>query len=242
MAFRSLAALGISAAGSRCAHARKTPQPVILSSPQSHGDSETVVCILLRMTSKFAARARFIFASFLFLLLLASASMVRAQETPRFDVFGGFSYLRFDASTIGYPNYTNLYGWNGQAAGAITRRFGVAIDLSGNYGSEMTAYHFMIGPQYTWRRDKSKFFFHALFGKAQNNVSIAQPTRSGFESVGRSFAGGGGFDYDWKPRISIRVFQADFFHSNTFGTAQNDVRVSTGVVYRFGHIGRRRKL
>jgi hypothetical protein len=60
--------------------------------------------------------------------------------------------------------------------------------------------------------------------------------------VGRSFAGGGGFDYDWKPRISIRVFQADFFHSDTFGTTQNDVRVSTGLVYHFGHIGRRRKL
>jgi hypothetical protein len=193
------------------------------------------------MTSVFRGRVRFFLATFLFSLLLTSAS-VRAQQVPRFDVFGGFSYLRFDASTIGYPNYTNLYGWNGGATGYIKSNFGVAIDLSGHYGSEMSTYHFMIGPQYTWRRDRSKFFVHGLIGKAQTNVSILQPTRSGFESVGRSVGGGGGFDYDWSPRISIRVFQADFFRDNTFGTTQNNVRVSTGVVYHFGHLGHRRKL
>ena len=192
------------------------------------------------MARNFARRARS--AAFLVPALLFFIPNLHAQEAPRFDVFGGFSYLRFDATTIGYPDYTNLYGWNGGAFGAITRRFGVAIDLSGNYGSEMSSYHFMIGPQYTWRRDRSKFFFHALIGKAQNRVDIVQPTRNGFESVGRSFGGGLGFDYDWRPKISIRVFQADYFHNNTFGTTQNDVRVSIGVVYHFGHIGHRRKL
>jgi hypothetical protein len=194
------------------------------------------------MIRKLAPRAR----SAAFLILALSffflSPSLWAQEAPRFDVFGGFSYLRFDATTIGYPDYTNLYGWNGGAFGAITRRFGVAIDLSGNYGSQISAYHFMIGPQYTWRRDRSKFFAHVLIGKAQNNVNIPQPTRSGFESVGRSFGGGVGFDYDWKPKISIRVFQAEFFHDNTFGTGQNDPRVSIGLVYHFGHIGHRRKL
>jgi hypothetical protein len=194
------------------------------------------------MTRKLVGGARFVFAILIFLFQLTWPSLSRAQEVPRYDVFGGFSYLRFNATTIGYPDYTNLYGWNGGASGAITRKFGVAIDLSGNYGSEMSAYHFMIGPQYTWRRDKSKFFAHALIGKAQNNVSIVQPTRSGFENVGRSIGGGVGFDYDWKPKISIRVFQVDYFHNDTFGTTQNDVRGSIGVVYHFGHIGHRRKL
>jgi hypothetical protein len=194
------------------------------------------------MIRKSADRLRSSYASLLLLTLLLSAPLLHAQEVPRFDVFGGFSYLRFDATTIGYADYTNLYGWNGGATGYIKPSFGVAIDLSGHYGSQMSAYHFMIGPQYTLRRDKSKVYVHALIGKAQNRVNIVQPTRNGFESVGRSFGAGGGFDYDWSSRISIRVFQADFFHSNTFGTSQNDVRVSTGVVYHFGHIGHRRRL
>ncbi|HZP62871.1 MAG TPA: hypothetical protein VFB28_05585 [Terriglobales bacterium] len=193
------------------------------------------------MINRSASKAWPAFSLVAFLILLISP-VAKAQEAPRFDVFGGFSYLRFDAKTIGYPDYNNLYGWNGGATGYIKRNFGVALDLSGNYGSEMSAYHFMIGPQYTFRRDKSKFYVQGLIGKAQNRVDIPQTTRSHFESVGLSFGGGGGFDYDWKPRISIRVFQADFFHSDTFGSSQNDVRVSTGIVYHFGHMGHRRRL
>ncbi|HXZ41894.1 MAG TPA: hypothetical protein VEG68_14215 [Terriglobales bacterium] len=193
------------------------------------------------MTSEFRGRGRFLFTSFLFSLLLTSASM-RAQQVPRFDVFGGFSYMRFNALTIGYPNDTNLYGWNLQGTGHIKWRLGVAIDLSGDYGSQISTYHFMLGPQYTLRRDKSNIYFHGLFGKAQNTVSIVQPTRSGFESVGRSFGGGFGYDYHWSDRISIRIFQVDAFHSTTFRKGQNDGRVSAGVVYHFGQIGHRRKL
>jgi hypothetical protein len=200
------------------------------------------------MNSQSAGKARLISAGLLFLLLLMSAPLLRAQEAGRFDVFGGFSYLRFNALTIGYPNDANLYGWNLQGTGNIKLKFGVDADISGDYGSQITSYHFMIGPRYTWRRENSNIFVHALFGKAQNNVSIPQPTRSGFESVGRSFGGGIGYDYDWSPRrswssrVTVRVVQIDFFHSDTFTKAQNDFRVSTGLVFHFGHIGHRRKL
>lgn len=194
------------------------------------------------MISKSAARARLTFASLLFLLLLIAAPLLHAQAAARFDVFGGFSYLRFNALTIGYPNDANLYGWNLQGTGNIKLKLGVTVDLSGHYGSQISTYHFMIGPQYTWRRENSSIFVQGLFGKAQNNVSIVQPTRSGFESVGRSFGGGFGYDYNWSDRISIRVFQVDVFHSSTFGKSQNDGRVSAGLVFHFGHIGHRRKL
>lgn len=193
------------------------------------------------MIHKLAGRAHFSVATVI-LFLLISGSLSRAQEAARYDVFGGFSYLRFNALTIGYPNDTNLYGFNFQGTGNIKLKFGVTVDLSGNYGSQMSSYHFMVGPQYTWRRNTSNIFVHGLFGKAQNNVSIAQPTRSGFESVGRSFGGGFGYDYDWRDRISIRVFEIDLFHSSTFGKSQNDGRVSTGLVFHFGHIGHHRKL
>lgn len=171
------------------------------------------------------------------LLLLFLPAVASAQVAPRLDVFGGYSYLRFDAPSIGIANYANLNGWNIDAAANITQRWGVAIDVSGHYGSQLTLYHYMIGPQYTWRRDKSKFFVHGLFGKAQNRVDVAQPSLSDFKSVGRAFAAGGGFDYDWRPRWSIRVFQADYVNSSTFAATQHDVRVSTGVVFHFGHIG-----
>lgn len=193
------------------------------------------------MILKLAGRTHRNAATILFLLLISSFPS-HAQEGSRYDVFGGFSYQRFNALTIGYPNDANLYGFNIQGTGYIKLWLGVTADVSGNYGSQISSYHFLIGPQYTWRRETSNIFVHGLFGKAQNNVSIPQPTRSGFESVGRTFGGGFGYDYQWRDRISIRVFQADFLHDSTFGKGQNEGRVSAGVVVHFGHIGHRRKL
>jgi len=192
------------------------------------------------MTSQSRGRARFI-AAVCFLFLGATAVSLHAQQVPRFDVFGGFADRVFDARSIGYPNYTNLYGWNFGGAWHITMKLGVAIDSSGSYGSGLRLWDYGAGPQYTIHRDKSEIYFHFLFGKAQNRAEIEQLTRSGFESVGRSLGGGAGYDYHWKPRISLRV-QADYFHTDTFKTHQNDVRFSTGLVFHFGHMGHRRKL
>jgi hypothetical protein len=91
------------------------------------------------------------------------------------------------------------------------------------------------------RGDKSKFFIHGLFGKAQDRINISTSISSHFESVGRAIVAGGGYDRDLTPRFTFRV-QADFLRTDTFGTTQNDIRATTGLVFHFGHIGRRPKL
>jgi len=174
--------------------------------------------------------------------LLLAPSLALGQVAPRYEVFGGYSYMRFDSTTIGYSDYSNLNGFTAEGVFNFKPRWGVVIDGSGNYGSQLTSYHYMIGPQYSWRHDKSKFFFHGLFGKAQNSVDIIVPPRNEVKGVGRAFGGGGGFDWFWKPRITIRVVQADYINSNTFGVTQNDVRISTGIVVNFGHIGHHPRL
>jgi len=177
-----------------------------------------------------------------FSLMLLLPSLSRAQEAARLDVFGGFSYMRFDSPSIGYANYSNLYGWNAGATANIKLWLEVAVDLSGHYGSHLDVYNYTFGPQYTWRRENYRFFVHGLFGKDQTRANITQPTRPYFESVGRAYGGGGGFDWDCSPRITIRVVQADYLRTDTFGATQGDIRVSTGLVFHFGHIGHRPKL
>jgi hypothetical protein len=103
-------------------------------------------------------------------------------------------------------------------------------------------YNFLIGPQYSWRREKSKFFVLGLFGKAQNTFNLKTSTRNGFESVGHAVAIGGGYDLDLTPRFTFRAVQADYVNTHTFGVNQNDIRVSTGLVFHFGHVGRLPKL
>ena len=182
-----------------------------------------------------------VYAFIAFSILAAVASPAAAQVSPRWEVFGGYSYRRFDAPTIGFENHLNLNGWNFEGAFNITREWSIVGDASGQYGSSVTLYNFMGGPQYSWRRDKSKFYGHALFGKAQNTVNIATATRNSFESVGFSAAAGGGYDRDLTPRFTWRI-QGDYLHTSTFGSTQNDFRISTGLVFHFGQIGRRPKL
>jgi hypothetical protein len=193
----------------------------------------------MTIASERSSRGLVILAFLFFIALIPAAE---SQVAPRFEVFGGYSYMRFDSPSIGYNDYANLNGWNVGATANLKLQWGVAIDASGHYGSQISSYHYMIGPQYSWRRDKSKFYFHGLFGKAQNDIGISVPPRSVVKGVGRAFAGGGGFDWYFSPRITIRVVQADYFNSNTFGNTQNDVRISTGVVFNFGHIGHKPKL
>jgi hypothetical protein len=181
-------------------------------------------------------------ALFFCTLALISPALLAAQETARWDVFGGFSAMRFDSTQIGFPDYSYLYGWNAEVTGNIFRRLGVTLDGSGNYGSQMSLYHYMIGPQYTWRRETHRFFARGLFGKEENMLSIPVPPKTSLESVGRSFGGGGGFDWDFNQRITIRVFQADYLNTHTFGKGENNFRVSAGVVFHFGHIGHRPRL
>jgi hypothetical protein len=175
-------------------------------------------------------------------LLIVTSSLSVGQVAPRWEGFGGYSYLRADSTTFGFSNNANLNGFAGEITFNIKPQFGVVADGSGHYGSQLSMYNYMAGPQYAFRKEKSKIFIHALFGKAQNTVNIPTATRNGFTSAGLAFAVGGGYDWDLKPRITLRAVQADYLHTNTFGVTQNDIRISTGVVVTFGHIGHRPKL
>jgi hypothetical protein len=182
-----------------------------------------------------------VFILFLFSAIIVASSVSAAQEAPRWEVFGGYAFRRLDSTTFGFADHSNLNGWNAEGAFNITTSWSAVADVSGAYGSQLTAYTFMIGPQYSWRHQKSTFFANAFFGKAQTRVDISTALRDGFESVGRAFAAGGGYDLDLTPRFTFRV-QGDYLNTNTFGVTQNDVRVSTGLVFHFGHIGHRPKL
>jgi hypothetical protein len=176
-----------------------------------------------------------------FPLVLWSVS-AGAQEVTRFDVYGGYSYLRFDGRAIGFTDDPNMNGWNAGGAMNFGDSFSAVIAASGDYGSKVSAYNFMIGPQYSWRFQKSRLFLIGMFGKAQNTVDIVQPTRNGFESVGRAFSAGGGYDWDLSPRFSIRVVQIEYLNTHTFGISQNDIRASAGLVVHLGHRGKKPRL
>jgi hypothetical protein len=182
-----------------------------------------------------------VFLCLVFSAVMAGCSLAGGQVAPRWEVFGGYAYRSVDSTTFGFANRSSLNGFDAEGTFNIKPSWGVTADIGGQYGSQMTVYNFLLGPQYALRRDKSKFFVHGLFGKAQDRIDISTLIRNHFESVGRAIVAGGGYDRDLTPRFTVRI-QADYLDTHTFGVTQNDIRVSTGLVFHFGQIGHRPKL
>jgi len=171
--------------------------------------------------------------SLTFFVLLFSATLSVAQkeqEVYRWQVFTGFSYMRFDSQSIGFADQSNLFG--GEVVGQynITRRYSVFGDVSANFGHEIKLYNFMIGPQASYRRQNDTFFVRGLFGKDRDQVS----SDGGKTSIGLAWGGGVGYDRKFSSRFDLRVIQIDYINAHSYGATQKNVRVSTGLLFNFG--------
>src|SRR5947208_12930492 len=68
-------------------------------------------------------------------LLLFTTSLAVAQDTPKFEVFGGYSYASASKTLTLGRSRPNLNGWNASVAGNFNRWIGIVGDFSGYYGS-----------------------------------------------------------------------------------------------------------
>ncbi len=150
----------------------------------------------------------------------------------RYDVSTGYSYLRLDTKSYGYQSGSNLQGANLSGAFNITHEISAVADISGYWADNQHFYNFMAGPQYSIRKFDGRLFAQVLFGKARN----ANEEPYVVSSLGRSIALGGGYDRDFRKLFSIRVFQLDYVNSHSYGTTQNNFRVSAGVIFHLGKV------
>ena len=168
----------------------------------------------------------------LLLLTIGTAGLSPAQEMPRIQVFGGYSYTRYDTPSFGFSDTTGLNGYTFSPAYNLIRGFGVVAELSGQYKTGANLRDIAVGPQFLYPRGNLLFFGHLLFGKARSLVQAGGPQ----EDSSRVVIGGGGLDYNISSRFAVRAFQVDYVHTNLFNTTQNNLRFSTGLVYRWGTI------
>jgi len=161
--------------------------------------------------------------------------------TPQFEVSGTYSYVRANAANSG-GGY-NLNGGSASFAYNFSDRVALVAD-GGIYrfgglpsGLDSTMYTYLFGPRFTFRKvSRVTPFVQALLGGSRLNAS------AGGISAGEnafSMAIGGGVDLPLRRRFSIRLIQAEYlltrFDRVTGASAtQNDVRISTGLVFRFG--------
>ena len=165
-------------------------------------------------------------------LLTVTVVVATAQETPRFEVFGGYSYLNVGSS--GQQKGFGLNGWNAQASWNLTNWLAATADFGGYYGSPSAVsvhnYSYMFGPTLSYRTQHFVPFAQALFGGGHVTAKIG-----GLRSTQNAFAMalGGGLDLPIKRHFGVRLAQVDWLRTQYFSTHQNGVRVSTGVMFNF---------
>ena len=163
-------------------------------------------------------------------LLLSLLALTRtdaaAQDVPRAEVFGGFSYLRKPIS-MGHTN--NLVGWQAGPDINFSKHVALAFDFGGQYrsffGVRVSRYEYAAGPRFKYRRGGTAFFVHGLVGG-----DYGQPTARGAALLGA----GGGVDLNVSDRLAIRVMQFDSLHDHVRYFWGHALRVGIGLVFKAG--------
>jgi len=178
--------------------------------------------------------------SFLFFAALCSPC-AQAQDAPRLEFTGNYSYLRFDSFDLGFKNNTGLNGGNFAIAYNITTRFAAIAEAGGNWASPFKFYDGMAGGRYTYRRGNVALFGQGMFGRAKSRISLPTSVVGSETNSNYAFGGGGGVSYDLTPHFAIRAIQVDYLHSDLFATSLNSFRFSAGVTYHIGRVRQKRR-
>jgi opacity protein-like surface antigen len=180
-------------------------------------------------------------------LLFIFGLPAKAQQTPSYDLEGGYLYRSF------YPPNSSRFGMNGWNASLdhnVKRWLGVAGDFTGSYRNQgvkgdTQVYTFMVGPRiYPFgHRHKLIPYGQVLFGGGYDRLHY--PLNSGFpattfSSAAFAWAGGGGVQVRVKPKWAIRLIEFDYEQTrfsnypNATLTTQGNYRFSVGVIYHIG--------
>jgi opacity protein-like surface antigen len=180
------------------------------------------------------------------LVLLLFAGLASAQIPTKGNVFFGYSYYNTDLSSI---DRANTNGWEASVEGKVLPFIGIVADFDSHYGSQnfpeacaqpvsgaftscgnfnasVTEHNYLFGPRVSMSVGRFRPFAEALFGAAHVNAGAAGSDTS------FAYALGGGLDYRLIKPIAWR-FQGDYVSTQFFGTNQDNVRISTGLVLRF---------
>ena len=170
--------------------------------------------------------------------LMVFALIAQAQDKPKIEIFGGYSYLRADDNDDG----VNLNGWTASGTYNFNKWFGVKGDFSGHYGQytlvppsilappldthikgDLNTYLFLGGPQFAYREhDAVQPFGHVLVGAARRHTEVSGDAAARFAAAGINpnvfdssdtsfaFVVGGGLDVKITKYLAWRAFQADY--------------------------------
>ena len=173
---------------------------------------------------------------------MGTTPALRAQEQPsKVELSGGYDYVRFrvSANVIGQPPFQtfNGNGGSGELVYNINHWLGVLGDLGGYWATNATkqgaAIPYLFGPRVNFWQGKVTPFAQVLLGGVVTSSGIQQ---IGWQSH-FAMTAGGGMDLRLSKHFSIRAVQIEYFLTRIpdgLNNRQNNFRVGTGIVLRFG--------
>ena len=149
----------------------------------------------------------------------------------RWDLGIGYEFVHFDSAPFSanlsglHTDLTyNVNNWVGLEGNVVTA-FGGDV-----FAGEMTKYvlytagaRISAGPS----RRRITPWGHVLVGGAHINPQVAGESKNGF-----ALQLGGGADWSYNPRVSIRA-EADYVRTQLYSSSQNNVQVGIGAVIHF---------
>jgi hypothetical protein len=182
-------------------------------------------------------------AAWIAVLLVVCAGFANAQIPGSGNIFFGYSFENTSSLAIGNITRANLQGWEGSLEGKLVPWIGLVTDFSGHYGTqnftELTPngpttvgvtgheYEVMFGPRVSVPVGKFTPFGEFMIGLAHISTAGSFPTNTSYAT-----ALGGGIDYPLIRLVAVRV-EGDYVATHFYSTTQNDLRMSTGIVFRF---------
>ena len=181
--------------------------------------------------------------------------------TPRVEVFMGYSYLRAIPSPAAGNRLVWLNGGSASIAFNFNRYLGLVGDFGGFNETRLlvpgaggspasvlavedgTVFTYLLGPRLSFRKyDRVTPFAQILFGGIHASQETICPSCAPILPAENSFAmtAGGGLDVKVHHHLAIRIIQAEYLMTNFEdrttgkGATQNDMRLSSGIVFRFG--------
>lgn len=184
-----------------------------------------------------------VLATVILTMLMLMATPVKAQDAGHplkrgmsIDFTGGYAYTKFRAS--GFPNMNGLIGSVGVN---VLPWLEVQADASAQYGSvsgaKATIYGNHFGPRvfYHPRDWPFRVFGEFLVGGSRLDLTLTRQGAQKFSENGFSFKAGGGVDLALSRHWSVRVIDADFYRTPFLQSHQNNVWLSSAVVFTFGN-------
>jgi len=177
---------------------------------------------------------------YLLALVCLFSRSAAAQDSPKVDLFAGYSYVHTSPS-LALKSF-NANGGVGSVAFNVNSWGSLVAEVGGIHAStingtsvDANAETFLFGPKISLFRDsKLTRFAQVLVGFARTNAAFNQTPNS---SNGFAMSPGVGLDWNATRHIGLRLAQVDYLltrvPTSTNQVNWNNFRYSAGVVFRF---------